>query len=315
MGGWSLLPDLSRGLVPATEAGVPFLLGGLFLGADELGLFCMFVFVAGIIAVVAIVGYSTKYATLNQCFQKVARAYRGKCELGGIFSGYPRIRFRRNQDDFLIDVEVISRQPYTRLIAPWGDPQFWCEIHPWRLWTSLQSFFTDPGSRIGTPAFQQLFEVQTNDARRATDFLSVNVQRQLERMRWLPPYNGGDLRIAILHGQLAIYRRGVLDEPASLKNFIDVGLELFRLGARWQLASEAEVQILADTAPVLETAPICPICGDPVEVNVVQCASCDTPHHRECWQYNTKCAMYGCGQTDFRRGRSTSPPIRRDTET
>jgi hypothetical protein len=37
------------------------------------------------------------------------------------------------------------------------------------------------------------------------------------------------------------------------------------------------------------------VCGDHLAEEIVICRRCNTPHHRECWQYGGGCATYGCG--------------------
>jgi len=50
---------------------------------------------------------------------------------------------------------------------------------------------------------------------------------------------------------------------------------------------------------------ICQICGEAVSTaDTVYCRDCDTPHHRECWDFVGSCATFGCGGTEF----STEPP-------
>ena len=42
--------------------------------------------------------------------------------------------------------------------------------------------------------------------------------------------------------------------------------------------------------------PSCKVCGEPIEDGpVVVCSSCNTPHHRECWEFAGVCSIYGCG--------------------
>jgi hypothetical protein len=42
--------------------------------------------------------------------------------------------------------------------------------------------------------------------------------------------------------------------------------------------------------------PVCKVCGEVIDGGlVVLCASCRTPHHRECWEYVGACSIYGCG--------------------
>jgi hypothetical protein len=45
-----------------------------------------------------------------------------------------------------------------------------------------------------------------------------------------------------------------------------------------------------DTGP-----PTCKVCGEPISNGeVIVCASCSTPHHRDCWEYIGACSIYGC---------------------
>jgi len=52
---------------------------------------------------------------------------------------------------------------------------------------------------------------------------------------------------------------------------------------------------------------MCAFCLSPISNNefVVACPACRTPHHDECWQENSGCAVYGCSQvpnTEPRKG-------------
>ena len=42
--------------------------------------------------------------------------------------------------------------------------------------------------------------------------------------------------------------------------------------------------------------PHCPYCLSPVRPaeHSVVCSACGIPHHRECWQANSRCTTYGC---------------------
>jgi hypothetical protein len=40
--------------------------------------------------------------------------------------------------------------------------------------------------------------------------------------------------------------------------------------------------------------PICKVCGETINDDVIFCASCNTPHHRDCWEYVGACSIYGC---------------------
>ncbi len=41
----------------------------------------------------------------------------------------------------------------------------------------------------------------------------------------------------------------------------------------------------------------CPVCGDELDrrkVEPVSCVACDTPHHRECWDFMGQCSVFAC---------------------
>ena len=47
-----------------------------------------------------------------------------------------------------------------------------------------------------------------------------------------------------------------------------------------------------------EESPICQVCGAPFDGGpIVYCASCDTPHHKDCWNYLGHCSTFGCYTT------------------
>jgi hypothetical protein len=43
----------------------------------------------------------------------------------------------------------------------------------------------------------------------------------------------------------------------------------------------------------------CPICGQAFRDSVVWCATCKTPHHKDCFSYAGHCAVYGCTGRSF----------------
>jgi hypothetical protein len=41
--------------------------------------------------------------------------------------------------------------------------------------------------------------------------------------------------------------------------------------------------------------PICKVCLEPItEGPIIVCADCNTPHHRDCWDFVGACSIYGC---------------------
>lgn len=64
-------------------------------------------------------------------------------------------------------------------------------------------------------------------------------------------------------------------------------------------AADAEmVEILEVVLP--EEIARCRVCGERILLDKIECRRCDTQHHKDCWDYNGKCAMYACGETRYR---------------
>jgi hypothetical protein len=94
--------------------------------------------------------------------------------------------------------------------------------------------------------------------------------------------------------------------------------ECLTVRTRGYLSREVELWALARTAMdftryILELEPLaqitwgessskggdCRICGSPLESRIVRCTRCQTPHHVDCWKYNGRCSIFGCGEHHF----------------
>lgn len=88
-----------------------------------------------------------------------------------------------------------------------------------------------------------------------------------------------------------------LTAPA-LGRFHDGALALVRGFLRHLVVEEAAaIELVSIVAP--EQAPRCKVCGERVILDRIDCRRCETPHHRDCWEYNGRCAVYACGETRF----------------
>lgn len=88
-------------------------------------------------------------------------------------------------------------------------------------------------------------------------------------------------------------------------------LENRRRLQRWRKQHQLDIELL-DAPPSDATAPasgrrtsahpaldapgVCPYCQTPIATDAdgIRCPACRTPHHRQCWQENGGCAVYGC---------------------
>lgn len=58
------------------------------------------------------------------------------------------------------------------------------------------------------------------------------------------------------------------------------------------------IQVLEVTLP--EEVARCRVCGERIMLDRIECRRCETPHHKDCWDYNGRCATYACGETRYR---------------
>ena len=112
----------------------------------------------------------------------------------------------------------------------------------------------------------------------------------------------GYLNVRFGQGSLLVEKLTRLEQPAELIAFVRHTMELFdqALLARTagiEFVEHLDLQTLDDAR--------CPVCGEEIVSDIVFCVSCRTPHHRDCWNYNGKCATYACGEI---RAVPLSPP-------
>lgn len=43
---------------------------------------------------------------------------------------------------------------------------------------------------------------------------------------------------------------------------------------------------------------LCQVCGEAVVDEKVYCSRCHAPHHKDCWEFNKGCSIFGCGGVD-----------------
>lgn len=61
--------------------------------------------------------------------------------------------------------------------------------------------------------------------------------------------------------------------------------------------AESRIEFVAAPIRLTRTAAHgarCPVCADGLDASPVVCASCETPHHAECFRWNGACGRYAC---------------------
>lgn len=182
---------------------------------------------------------------------------------------------------------------YYEFRLPWPSPDFRLEVFP-TSGHSPQRVFPGLETVIGDIVEGGLhFEVLANDARTAHQFLTEAVQNQINI---LYRFGGPGLHLTIAGGCFLVRKR---DPSGTMSNLGAMSEWVFKLYDVATAATEPGLELItAADQWSLETA-ICGICGEEVEHDAVQCLSCQTPHHRECWEYFGACSIYACGETQY----------------
>ncbi len=63
------------------------------------------------------------------------------------------------------------------------------------------------------------------------------------------------------------------------------------------LASADAPIVLEEVRVQVSSESLCPVCGDGLDADSVQCSVCETPHHADCWAFAGRCATFACEGT------------------
>lgn len=153
----------------------------------------------------------------------------------------------------------------------------------------------------GDAEFDREFACSCNDLAFAARSLDESFRW---RFRELVRHAGADsVCLRIDSGSLYVFRSQVLSEEQELSDFLRLSLQLID-----QLKS-AEIRgiefINQNMATVVDEV-VCPVCSEQVSSEMVVCVRCKTPHCRECWEYNTSCATFACGEKRFLTANSSA---------
>jgi hypothetical protein len=141
--------------------------------------------------------------------------------------------------------------------------------------------------RIGDPSFDASFAVTGDRDLIQRVFDLENRGRAMEAIRRLAIYPG--LTVEFEPRSMRLRFSGILEDD----NFV----------LRAKRSAEDLVALVFGPPPatgiewgesVERAAGLCPICTTPLAEPLIRCPRCRAPHHRECWEYLGRCAVYGC---------------------
>jgi Prokaryotic RING finger family 1 len=237
-----------------------------------------------------------------RAYRQLAARYHGRYETRGI-SDTPTVSFVHNGSTVRVGLApTIAGQPdqtpRTRVVARFaGGIPFRLELAPMARPAPTQPPKGTRKIKIGDTEFDRGFLVQANDLEMARDFLAPNVRWAIANLQRLAP-PGGMLVSINPERMLVQVDRNLGMSSESLAYAVHEALDL--LDGLLEGVSRRKNQGIAiveqpdawneDVGPT-----ICKVCGEPIAAGpVILCSVCNTPHHRDCWEYVGACSIYGC---------------------
>lgn len=269
---------------------------------EGLVVFLVIAIVMGVVTVYALI----RQSTLNDIYGRVAATYGGIAEPCRFF-GWPSVRFQHHGAWGVLRPYVTRgcrRGYYTQLSIGWPNSRFYCEVGPANFFSVIAKLCGKRTIKIGSPRFDNEFIVTGSDGDVIRRLLSAHVQGSIQQLRRVGSFN--DVYVTWNNGTVTVSKSGLIRDEATLSRFLSLALRLFDAALA---TSDHGITFLTVSALTESRVVVCQICGEEIVTDRVICRSCQTPHHRECWQYNGFCSTYGCRETRFLEPRAR--PVRR----
>jgi hypothetical protein len=237
-----------------------------------------------------------------RAYRQLAARYRGRYETRGL-SDPPTVSFTHNGATVRVGLApTIQGQPgqipRTRVVARFGHGiPFRMELAPTARPAPPQSPRATRPVMTGDREFDSGYVVRANDVEMSRDFLNPTIRSTVEGLHQL--VHRGGMLVSINPERMLVqvdrnlgtngeYLAWVVEQALMLHDSL-IDAVTRRMGEGVAIVDDAE------SWQEDQGAPTCKVCGEPIdESEIVVCASCNTPHHRDCWEYIGACSIYGC---------------------
>jgi sarcosine oxidase delta subunit len=142
--------------------------------------------------------------------------------------------------------------------------------------------------------FYRYFDVYTNDAARSQRILGETLRWEIQQLRQPPDIR--DIEVRWHQGSLLVRKQVSPRDLLSLEQFIRRALRIYDQA---MLMRAEGIEFVAVGEAQLIDRVNCQICGEEIVTDMVFCRQCQTPHHRECWVYFGRCAVFACQETEY----------------
>jgi Prokaryotic RING finger family 1 len=237
-----------------------------------------------------------------RAYRNLAAFYRGRYESRGL-SDPPTVSFLHHGSTVRVGLApTIAGQPgqlpRTRVVARFskGIP-FRLELAPVCRPAPPQPPRGTRPVRLRDPSFDRVYTVQANDEEMARDFLAEVVLDSVENLQRM--VHPGGMLVSINPERLLVQvDRNLGQSSEALAQAVREALVILDgllEGVNRRMNQGIAIMDRGDTWDEDVGPPICKVCLEPITTGaVIVCASCNTPHHRDCWEYVGACSIYGC---------------------
>lgn len=253
--------------------------------------------IAACIGLVAYVVSRSQQANRLTALRTVAAAWQGRAIDGGWFD-HSHAELKIAGATARLQYAKKGKRTVTEFTMHFPDPRLRLEIFPQTIVEQMKKFLGMQDIEVGSPRFDELFIVQGNDPGLIREYLSPETQAALQavaRCTW-----AFDMHLTIGGGTLRVTKGSDIYKLQSLLQLVQACETLF---IALVAARSLGIEILPNAAPPRVSDTHCQVCGEGLHGTIVYCASCETPHHLDCWQYIGSCSVYACGQKRFRPAR------------
>ena len=215
------------------------------------------------------------------------------------------MRFRYGAARVALRAYSANGVAHTQMEIDWPDSRFRCEIAPIRYGSGAATTHRLRRIDIGAERFDRDYTIFGDNAEDVRAFLNEGVQWQVDKLRRFP--DAADVRIKVDHGCLFVKKAAPMRCYEELVKFTELALDLYDQA---MLTRSVGIEFLGEESAQLVGEATCQVCGEEIGDDMVICPGCKTPHHRDCWQYNGGCSVYGCRETRFTTPASARPDVR-----
>ena len=229
----------------------------------------------------------------NDAFGHVARRFHASFHPGGWFHA-PAVWLQHGEAQARLTVSPLrgaGGQRVVQFTIQQREIDSRCEIYYHQTLDSLL-----PSKRGLSPVefdwedFRRRWHVLAEDGDATRQLLSDGVRLAIDLL-WRDPIPG-PMTISLSPGWMVVRKIWQSPRGFELETFVE---RACALSDQLNLAAAAGIEFVVSEQPQLLETARCGVCGDGLANEIVVCRRCNTPHHRDCWQYGGGCATYGCG--------------------